>query len=100
MSVCLESVCDSCRLAVAGLRGTNTDDQARWCVFQYKSYASVCQPRSPILIACLAGLKSQSDHLSSVGLFLQVVNYPMLGSPQEDLVSYLDLSCGYLQGDC
>lgn len=46
-----------------------------------------------------AGVKSQSDHHIGVGLFLQVVNYSLLGSPQEDLVSYLDLSCGYLQGD-
>lgn len=49
--------------------------------------------------ACPAGVKSQSDHPSSMSLFLQVVSYPMLGSPQEDLVSYLDLSCGYLPGD-
>lgn len=51
------------------------------------------------MLACPVGIKSQPDHLSSVSLFLQVVNYPMLGSPQEDLVSYLDLSCGFLQGD-
>lgn len=51
------------------------------------------------MLACPAGVKSQSDHHSSMGLFLQVVSYPMLGSPQEDLVSYLGLSCGYLQGD-
>lgn len=51
------------------------------------------------MLSCPAGVKSLSDHHSSVSLFLQVVSYPMLGSPQEDLVSYLDLSCGYLQGD-
>ena len=51
------------------------------------------------MLACPASVKSQSDHDSSVGLFLQVVNYSVLGSPQEDLVSYLDLSCGSLQGD-
>lgn len=51
------------------------------------------------VLACPIGVKSQSDHHSSVGLVLQVVNYPMLGFLQEDLVSYLDLSCGYLQGD-
>lgn len=51
------------------------------------------------MLACPASIKSQSNHHSSVGLFLLVINYSMLGSPQEDLVSYLDLSCGYLQGD-
>lgn len=46
------------------------------------------------MVAC----QSQSDHHSSVGLFFQVVTCAMLGSPQEDLVSYLDLSCGCLPG--
>lgn len=45
-----------------------------------------------------AGINRQSDHHNRVGLYLQFVSYRMLGLPQEDLVSYLDRSCGYLQG--
>lgn len=45
-----------------------------------------------------AGINRQSDHHNGVRLYLQFVSYRMLGLPQEDLVSYLDLSCGYLQG--
>lgn len=43
--------------------------------------------------------QQQSDHHNGVGLYLQFVSYHMLGPPQEDLVSYLDLSWGYFQGE-
>lgn len=64
------------------------------------NHMHVCVSAEEAVLACPVGIKGQSDHHSSVGLFLQVVNYlPYVGFPQEDLVSYLDLSCGYLQGD-
>lgn len=55
-------------------------------------------PRLPHTVYTHAGINRQSDHHNGVGLYLQFVSYRMLGPPQEDLVTYLDLSCGYLQG--
>lgn len=48
--------------------------------------------RLPHTVDTHAGVNRQSDHHNGVGLYLQVVSY-------EDLVSYLDLSWGCLQGD-
>lgn len=95
-------MCGPCGPVVARLCGTNTDDQERWSVFQYKSHVCVsggAHARLPHTVYTHADVNRRPDHHSSVGLYLQVVNYFILGPPQEDLVSYLDLSCGYFQGD-
>lgn len=95
--MCLESVCDSpvgwqwpdC---VAQTPMTRRDG-----VSSSTNHMHVCVSAEEAVLACPVGIKGQSDH--QVCSFKLSTTYPMMGSPQEDLVSYLDLSCGYLQGD-